>query len=76
MLRSFAAAILGGLQAGVPKRVVNGLGLWVVAMRAVYNELYLQVESQKYSQWRTVGYYSQDLPCTGVLVVAAFQYGD
>ena len=69
----FAASILAGLHAGVSSRALNWLGLLGVLVRAVYNELYMRIDTRKASFWRTGAYYVQILSCMGLLVAAALK---
>ena len=68
----FAAAVLAGLHAGLPARVMDGFGLGVVALRGVYNVLYIRTETSRNSHWRSACWASQAGACLVVLGAAAF----
>ena len=71
----FAATVLAGLHAGLPERAMSWVALFVLLLRAVYNELYMRVETRRGSYLRTLSYFVQTGTCLTVLVVAAVQNG-
>ena len=53
MFSLLVATIFGGMYAKLLDRAMNRIGLWLVLLRGMYNELYMRTETKRGSYWQS-----------------------